>query len=178
MRAFATRSFVLGPGLLVAVACRGPALLEYEAELAATPASAVHAVHEERLVTVMRDMERLRRARLPKPIDPQADARERASEVARVAEALAASATRIVAAAPPGLNAEQADLFRAFAESLREASLRFAEEAFVLPQAEHRARWAEIDATCQGCHGRFRIPGVDGMNAGTPGDTSTPSAKE
>jgi len=176
------RAPVLVAGVLLAAAigagaCRGPALWQYEEALAETPAPAAHAVHEGRLAALMRDMDRLRDERLPQAIDPEADAREQAREVARVARALAESATEIAAAEPPGLGPERSAAFRALAESLRRASLRLADDAAALSERERRVRLAEIDATCDGCHGRFRIPRLEAV-VGLPGGSGTPRGGE
>jgi cytochrome c556 len=75
---------------------------------------------------------------------------------------MAESAARIPAAEPPGLDPERQAEFRELATAFEEASRRLAEDAPNLSPRGLRARLDEIDATCDRCHGRFRIPGVDG----------------
>lgn len=159
----ASRLATLGLGcLLISLACRGPAVVRYEEALERTPEPSAHAVHEGRLATLMREVDRLREERLPQAIDPRAEQARQAREIARVAMAMAESAARIPAAEPPGLDPARAAEFRELASALEQASRRLAEDAPRLSPRALRARLNEIDATCDRCHGHFRIPGVDG----------------
>jgi cytochrome c556 len=150
----------IGTGLAAAVGCSGPAERRYEVELERTPEPAAHAVHEERLRALMRDFERLRGERLPKPVDTRDDEARRALEVARLARALAESAARIPAAAPAALDARERHEFRALAEQLERLGRALAADAPRLASGPRQARLDEIDATCEQCHTRFRIPGI------------------
>lgn len=159
----ASRPTTLGLACLaMLLACRGPAVVRYEEALERTPAPSAHAVHEDRLATLMREVDRLRDERLPQAIDPRAEQARQAREIARVATAMAESAARIPAARPPGLDPAREAELRELAAAFEQASRRLAEDAPRLSPRGLRARLAEIDATCDRCHGRFRIPGVDG----------------
>lgn len=151
----------LAAGVVLGVAaCHGPAVVRYEDTLEATPPPAAHGVHEQRLALLMRDLGRLRDQRLPQQIDPVDEEARQAQEVARVARALAASAAHIPDAVPEGLDAAQRAAFLSLGESLRTASLDLARDAPVLPVADLQSRLGAIDATCDACHSRFRIPEV------------------
>jgi len=145
---------------VVSLACRGPAQWRYEERLAGTPGPTAHGVHEERLAVLMRDLGRLRDQRLPKAFDVREEEGQRAREIARVLQAMAESAPEISAAEPGRLGAAESEEFRALAEAMRHSAARLAEDAPHLSVNELRIRMAEIDATCNHCHGRFRIPGV------------------
>jgi hypothetical protein len=148
-------------GALVASAgCSGPAQWRYEAALEETAQPAAHGIHEQRLAVVMRDLDRLRDERLPQPLDMRELESRQAREVARVALAMAASAAQIPAAMPPDLDAREQQSFRALAATLERLCTQLAEEAPRLATEQRRVRIAEIDATCNQCHGRFRIPGA------------------
>lgn len=144
---------------LLTSGCGGPAQLRYEESVERTPASAVHAVHEERLRQLMRDLDRLRDERLPKAMDVEVERQRQARELERVARAMAESATRIAAAAPPGLDPAEQREFRALALTLQRRSEALADDAQRLTPAQRRERLVEIDATCGQCHARLRIPG-------------------
>jgi hypothetical protein len=141
-----------------AVACHPPAIVRYEDTLETTPPPAAHGVHEQRLALLMRDLGRLRDERLPQQIDPADMEAHQAREVAGVARALADSAAHIADAVPEGLDPSERAGFLALAESLRTASLDLARDAAVLPAAGLQSKLAAIDATCDACHSRFRIP--------------------
>jgi len=150
---------VAGP--LVLFACRGPALWRYEDAVDRTPPAAAHAVHEERLAELMRSVDRLRVERLPQALDPRVEQARQAREVERIARAMAESAAEIPDAEPPGLSPAQRADFLALAASLREASTGLADDASRTGPDAWQTRLDEIDATCDRCHGRFRIPEVD-----------------
>jgi cytochrome c556 len=132
----------------------------YEEALEQTPEPAAHAVHGERLAVLMRELDRLRSERLPKPLDLREAEDRQAREVSRVAQAMAESAAQIPNAEPADLTAGARADFAALAESLQRLCARLAEEAPRLSADQRREQLAEIDATCDGCHSRFRIPGI------------------
>jgi cytochrome c556 len=146
--------------ITTAFACSGPAQWRYEVALERTPAPAAHAVHEERLSTLMRSLDRLRGERLPKALDPREEEDRQAQEIARVARSLAESAARIVASTPDGLDTHRQAEFRALAEQLEQQCIQLAEDAHLLSAQARRDRVNEIDDTCDRCHGSFRIPGI------------------
>jgi cytochrome c556 len=134
--------------------------VRYEQALERTAAPAAHGIHDERLVSMMRNLDRLRDERLPKAFDVREEQDRQALEVARVAQAMADSAAQIPAAAPADLDAAQLAEFRSLATALQHLCAGLAEAAPRLTNTQRRARLADIDATCNECHGRFRIPGV------------------
>jgi len=145
---------------IASLACGGPAQWRYEEALERSPEPAAHAIHEERLASLMRDLDRLRAERLPKAFDVRDEEGRQAQEVARVLQAMAESALAIPAAEPANLDASASAEFRALADTLQRESARLAEEAPHLSFGEIRTRVTEIDANCNDCHVRFRIPGV------------------
>lgn len=144
---------------VLAGGCGGPAQVRYEQELESTSPAAAHAVHEERLVQLMRGLDRLRGERLPKALDVDVEARRQGREVEQVALAMAESATRIAAARPAGLDPAEEREFLELAATLERQAEALAEDAYRLTPAQRRERLTEIDATCGRCHARFRIPG-------------------
>lgn len=152
-------SLVGSAGLLLAT-CSGPAHLRYEAQLEKTPASAAHAVHEQRLSELMGSLDRLRNERLPKAMDVAIEEEREAREVARVARALADSAAQISAAAPANLDPGERAEFLALALEFQQRSERLAEvrDSPLTPELR-RLRLDEIDATCDECHRQVRISG-------------------
>ena len=151
-----TLAWIVGAGL--ASACGGPAALRYDEEVERSPSAAVHSVHGERLVQLMRELDRLRDERLPKALDVEVELERQGREVARVARAMAESATLIATAAPARLDSEERKEFLALADRLRHRSEALAEDAHELTPAQRNDRLAEIDVTCGQGHGRFRIP--------------------
>lgn len=145
------------PGLL---ACAPPEQVRYEKELREAPPASLHAVHSERLRELMRDIARLQHERLPQALDTRGEQRRRAAEVTRIAAALAESATRIAAAAPASLDASARRAFAEEARALESRARALAREAPSLPVPALEARVARVEATCDACHARFRVPGL------------------
>ncbi|MBW2269315.1 MAG: cytochrome c [Deltaproteobacteria bacterium] len=155
----------LGTALLLAACigagCGGPAQLRYEQEVAHAPQSAEHAVHGRRLAQLMRELDRLRRERLPQAIDLRAEETRKAGEIARVASAMAEAADRIPeAASDVGLAGEEREAFTALAESLARRSRRLADDAGNISATAVQVRLRTIETDCEACHQRFRIPRV------------------
>lgn len=141
----------------VAAACRGPADVRYQEAVEEAPAPAVHAVHSERLQTVMRGLRRLRDERLPVTLDLAVERERRLRRVSEVAEAMAESADRIGAAAPElGLEGKRREEFLGLADTLARRARELARTAPSLGPEELRDRVAAIEATCSACHERFR----------------------
>ncbi len=139
------------------LAC-APAQLRYEERLERVPAPAAHAAHGERLVELMRGLDRLAGERLPRALDLEAAQAGRREEIVEVARAIAASAARIPEAVDElALEASERAAFLAAAATLRERALGLAEHAPELEIDALRVRTAELEATCAGCHERFRI---------------------
>lgn len=135
-------------------ACEGPAQWRYEEALEQAPRAAAHAVYDEQLKRVMRDLGGLRGDLLPKAVDLEVEEDRRAAEVSRVARAMAASANQIQSSAATGDEAGLHEL----AEDLERLTAALARDVGNLTPDERAARLAEIDATCDRCHDRFRIP--------------------
>jgi len=148
-------------GWLSAAGCGGPAQLRYEESLERTPAPAAHAVHERRLLPLMRELDRLRTERLPKALDVASEEERQADEIARVARAMADSAARIPEAIPSHLDDRQRTEFLELAARLGRQTARLADEAERLTPDERRRTLAEMDSTCDSCHTRFGIEGLD-----------------
>jgi len=147
----------------VALGCGGPAQRRYEEALEQAPEPAAHAIHDERLAALMRDLDQLRDARLPKSFDVREEADRQASEIAAVARAMAESAARVGASPPAGLDDRRRAEFESLAVNLELLCMQLADEARDLGANQRRSLLAEIDATCSRCHGEFGIPrGVRG----------------
>jgi hypothetical protein len=147
------------------VACGGPAQLRYEEQLENTPASADHAVHDQRLSELMESLDRLRNERLPKAMDVAIEEERETRAVARVARAMADSATRIPAAAPADLDERERAEFLALAREFQQRTERLAETRTPpLTRELRRERLDAIDMTCHECHRNFRIPGPDDVD--------------
>lgn len=149
-------------GLLLAAAtgCGGPAQVRYRESLEAAPDPAAHAVHSRRLAELMRGFERLQHERLPRAMDVRLEEQRRAAAIAEVAQAMVESADRIAdAAAESDFDDEERAEFLRLAGSLKHEALQLAERGPELGPDELRARSAAIEATCDQCHQRFRIPG-------------------
>ncbi len=118
-------------------------------------------MHGERLRELMRGLERLRTERLPTALDPDVETEARGEQVAAVALAMADSAARIPEAADTrGLDAEEQRAYAALADALEEALRRLADQARLEPPGDLEPSRAAVEATCRGCHGRFRIGGL------------------
>ena len=120
-----------------------------------------HAIQSERLVRLMRGLERLAVERLPQAMDLQQERTSRAYQVARAAAAIAESAQQLPGAAgylelPPDARRE----FARRADQLHRRAKRLADEATHLSHEAMRAQTSAINESCRGCHHRFRIPGV------------------
>jgi cytochrome c556 len=144
---------------MTSLACSGPALWRYEETLEQTPVTSTHAVHDRRLAELMRKLEGLREERLPQALDVRTEEAKQAREIARVARAMARSASTLPGAAPPELDATARAEFGALAASLERSCEQLADGAVRSTPEQLRARLAEIDATCDRCHSRFRIRG-------------------
>jgi len=150
----------------LALACGGPLQQRYEEELAETPAPAAHAVHGMRLAELMRGLERLRSERLPQAMDVETERESRAQLVSEVALAMADSAERIPEATEVAtLDPDRRREFLERAEALRRGALALAQRAGRRPPVSLDADVAALEATCQGCHQRFRADAVGGLDA-------------
>jgi len=107
----------------------------------------------------MGSLDRLRGERLPKSLDLEIEEKRQSSAITRVVSAMADSAARIPQAIPNRLSdSERAD-FLVLAVALRRQTQDLAEKVSELSVEQRRTRLEEIDATCEHCHQRFRIPG-------------------
>jgi cytochrome c556 len=148
---------IRGVWLLAFLACAPPAALRYDEQVEATPPAAVHAVHAERLVELMRGLGRLVAERLPRAMDATRERQRRVAELAAVAAAAAESARRIPAdAGEPGWGEAERGAFVAHARELEARASALAAEARELTPEQIDGRVAGLLGTCAGCHGRFR----------------------
>lgn len=148
------------PGMLLfgAAACGGPAQLRYEQRVEKTPAAAEHSVHSERLVELMRGLDRLRFERLPKAMDVEIERERQVREIEEVARSIARSAEQIPAAADRAqLDETERQEFLERADILRRKAEALGEESRRLTSEQLRAEVEAISETCDGCHARFRI---------------------
>jgi cytochrome c556 len=148
--------------LIAATGCAAPAQVRYEREVEQAAPESVHGVHSQRLVELMRGLERLRDARLPSAMDLAGVEAGREREIDRVSRDLAASA-RAIAPAVTALAMSDADRreFLGLAAELERRAEDLATAPVATPDAV-RTRVAAIEETCQACHRRFRISGGPG----------------
>jgi len=105
----------------------------------------------------MHGIERFSKERLPQAMDSETEWRRRIADVVLVSAAIAESADLIFEAiAARGLeddeNAELIDLAR----SMRRQALDLSQSAPVISISELRRKVSALDATCNGCHGKYR----------------------
>jgi len=154
-----THAFSLAVLLLLLAGCSRPARLAYEQELVRTPSGAHHAVHSERLLEVMRGLDRLTRERLPKDVDVESAREARVEEFVELALAIAASAEQIPQAAfQASLTGPERVEFHQRAALLREHALALARDARGLSPEQRARASAELHQACEGCHAEFRSP--------------------
>jgi cytochrome c556 len=114
-----------------------------------------HAERTDQLGSLMRELAKLRDERLSEALD--AERSHKIDAIAETARQIASSAEQIEFArpedAPVGLNPSE---FQMRAELLRRLALKLAERAPTSPDAKLRELVDAIDATCAGCHNRFR----------------------
>ena len=119
----------------------------------------VHAVRGAELHATMQQLDRVRRGRLPQELDQERTTAFHTEEFVRIARALAETASEIDSTAPLAtLDANDRNEFHRLASELREQAAALAADAPTLPAADLTARFAEIDATCDACHRRYRDP--------------------
>jgi len=123
-----------------------------------SPPEAVHGVHSERLVELMRGLDRLRNERLPTSMDVASMETLQAEEIERVSGSLAESA-RAIPGAGAGATMSEGDreLFLQLADDLDRAATQLGKVPADSPEAI-RAQVQEIEATCNACHRHFGIP--------------------
>ncbi len=142
--------------VLVGLACAPQAPSRDPATL---PAAGEHAIYSEQLTERMRALDALTRERLPQALDVRAALAPRIGEVADACRAIARSADAIAEAAEQlDLTASERTQFVALAGTLRQRALRLAERAPELSTDALRGEVERIEATCDRCHARFRIP--------------------
>lgn len=146
---------VIGAG----AGCARSARVRYQEGLATAAGPERHAIHGERLVELMRGLDRLLGDRLPQAMDLRGERERRAREIAEVAVAMAASAEQIPDAALGAQGGEDRARLRELAEELRRRSLALAEASRAPAPELLRARVASVEATCDACHRRFRLEG-------------------
>ena len=150
----------LGTALLVIglLACRQTALERYEDEVGRAEPAARHAVQSERLRRLMRDIVMLSSERLPKEMDLAAETERRTRSLAETAAELAVTAGQIpevlVGVELPEPHRSE---FLALADQLRSRALALSRDAPGLSVSAMRERLDALTATCDACHGRFRV---------------------
>ncbi len=152
---------LLGIAGLLAAACGRPAYLRYQERLDHAPESAAHGVHEQRLRELMGSLDQLRNERLPQSLDLEVEEERQARAIARVARAMAESAAQIPQAIPTHLDDREHAEFLGLARALRRQTESLVEQAPDLSREQRRTHLDEIYATCDHCHRRYRIPGLD-----------------
>lgn len=151
-----------GAVLLVALAC-APARVRYEERLEDTAPAAAHGVHAQRLVEVMRSLDRLTEERLPQAMDADWEREQRVAEIASVAGAIAASARQIHTASDVrGLSHAEQRVFAGRALALEQRADALARDAATLTPEEIDLRVKELRESCAACHARFRDAPMEG----------------
>jgi hypothetical protein len=116
-----------------------------------------HAQQSDQLTSLMGDLGRLRDEQLTEAMAPGVERSRKVEAIAQTAGGIARSAERIAFArpqdSPQSLNPSE---FQMRAEILRRLSTKLAQRAATSPDAKLQELVDAIDATCAGCHTRFR----------------------
>jgi len=121
-------------------------------------ALAVHVVQGDRLRANMKRLDGLRGARLPQELDRERESVFQPGDAARSAAQIAETAAHIADSAPlADLSSEERVVFLGLADELRTRATSLAADAPELSAAALRERYAELDASCDSCHQRFRL---------------------
>jgi hypothetical protein len=127
---------------------------------AAVETEAPHIEHAERsqqLASLMRELGRLREERLSKAMEPHPERSQQIEAIAETARLIARSAGQIEFARPNDWpDSLDPSEFELRAELLRRLSLKLAERAATSPDRQLWELVEAVDATCGGCHARFR----------------------
>jgi cytochrome c556 len=143
--------------ILAAFGCAPPAQVRYEERVETAQPGSEHAVHADRLLEVMRGLDRLTGERLPRSMDVEWERERRVAELVEVANSIADSAARISGATEGGIqSAQERGEFRAHARVLEQRATTLAETAPQLSQSEIDAQIDGIRQACAACHARFR----------------------
>lgn len=138
--------------------CAAPSAPPSTARPGAPSDAAIHAVHSDRLQTLMGDLSRLSLARAPQELDPGAERRRRARAVAETAADMVAAADDIPAALNDvQMTDEHRARFTALAAQLRNQAADLEALAREEQVLEMEAKLFEINQTCTSCHSAFRV---------------------
>lgn len=150
-------AFVVLAGLAILQGCMDRARQQRELKLADTGRPALHAVHNERLHSLMEELDRRRFARMPQELDPNIERRTAARDIARSAEALAETASYIPESlADSDLPEEERAVFIRLANKLHEQSIALQRRAEAVNLDSIGDDLEAITATCNACHTAFR----------------------
>lgn len=144
-------------------ACESSQRADRDPVLRAGGPPALHAVHSDRLNTLMDELSDLTLERLPQELDAEAEQRRRMGEVEELAAKLAETAEHIPeAAAAVQLAEADRDLFVRLADRLCSESSELRQHAADgdVDRAQETLHW--MTATCNACHSLFReVPPLD-----------------
>ena len=117
----------------------------------------LHASQTRRLPQLMEHLEALAYARLPQAMDLRQERTRRLRKVARIATSIAESAAQLDGAAlDTPLSPSERLVFGEHAAALQHRAEFLAHNVHHLSPSEIRSSVAAIEATCAGCHQRFR----------------------
>ena len=133
-----------------------------------TGKAVMHAVHDEQLREVMRDLRGASFDRLPQELDDPSGERAYLQETSSRAQDLAQTADRIAAIVDQTwLTTDQKQIFLRLAERLRDRALQLRDQADRRQTRLINTTMKEIDETCASCHELFRTVSQP-STAGTP----------
>lgn len=147
--------------LLSVAACRTAESDGGGIQLSQTEGAVMHAVHNDRLRAMMREIKLFAVERLPQEMDGRGPVARQMEEIDRTARALADDAARL----PSFLSGEhwnelERQTFERYATQLREQSLELAALARKHDRRGLRRQLQAMSTTCNGCHRAFReLPG-------------------
>lgn len=119
--------------------------------------SGVHAVHSEKLVALMADLQRLD-DRLPQELNVEQERRRRVGEISEAARLMAESAKRIPDVLEDVvLTVSQRNSFMELADRLEKQARELEKHAASGTMSQLTQAMEQVEETCDFCHRRFRV---------------------
>ncbi len=152
-------AFTAAMALLALAACGATRETATPQPLATGSTPAVHAVENDRLEQLMRDLRRLTPDRLPPNLDVASERKRRFRELAEAADAMATLAGQMPALADElDLTPAAHGTFIALADRLQKDALQIRLHASEQDARGARAALQDSSTTCAACHDLFRAP--------------------
>ncbi len=151
-------AIVLATGVLSVISCVEKRRPSYDGLLANTGRPALHAIHSERLRTVMGEMNRLTFTRMPQELGDAYGPQAKIDELMQVCGALSTTSEDIPAVLNEvHLSDEHRRVFVNLANKLRDQARELQAQAGRGDVEQLMDQWHAVIATCNACHSAFRI---------------------